>query len=386
MVQKINLDILLESIDGIAYRCRNDKYWTMEFITSGIERITGYTQDEILNNAKISFDDITLKEDKLIVRQTVDEALEAHNYYTTEYRVRHKDGRIIYLWEQGVGVYDGDKIIALEGYICDITAQKQTEIELKEKVQQQAMELLREKEKEIERTNYLRILELIKSMAHELRNPLNLSINSTHLLEEEIKKIRPDNTKAQRVLSILEGSNNRINEIVETIELTFRSATHKRGKQELYDLIIESTSHFYKKINKHGIQIEIDEGVKDYMILATKENFIQSLKNIIKNSISAVKKNNDKSRKIIEIYASIDSKNNLRLTIKDFGIGISKEYLDMITLPFTSTTTRSKGSGLGLSAAKYLLQDDNLELSFNSKENAWTEAYISIPENSWAKI
>lgn len=387
MEQKINLDILLENIYGIAYRCLNDKDWTMEFITSGIERITGYTAEEILYNSEVSFDDLYLEEDKEPTRIIVDKALENKEFYTIEYRIRHKNGNIIHLWEQGVGVYDGDEIVALEGYICDITAQKQTEEDLKRKVEEQAAELLKKKEEEIEQANFRRILELTKAMAHELKNPLTLNINSCFLLEDEIAlKENGDNKKIHRLLTILRDANNRIQEIVETIESTFRSVTKKRSNHKLSDLFRRAiTIHKKTELEKYNITLDLQDSIKNYNLKITQESFVQSIKNLLRNSIAALKNTDKRKRKISISTIEQSNSNKLLIRIFDNGVGISKEAIDKITLPFYSSLSKSKGGGLGLSATKFLLQDDNLDIAFESKKNEWTEVTISIPSKYWSK-
>ena len=58
------LSTLIGNLDGVVFRCRNDDGWTMEFISAGCERLTGYTADEFIDNRVLRFGDIVHPEDQ----------------------------------------------------------------------------------------------------------------------------------------------------------------------------------------------------------------------------------------------------------------------------------------------------------------------------------
>ncbi|MCX8027692.1 MAG: diguanylate cyclase [Thermodesulfovibrionales bacterium] len=125
------LTTLINNLHGIVFRCKNDKYWTMEYISNGCKEITEYTPEEILNNNVVSYNDIILEDDRDIVNAYVQRAISQFEPYVIEYRIRTKSGKIRWVWEKGIGVYDKNKnLIALEGYITDITDRKEAEYRL----------------------------------------------------------------------------------------------------------------------------------------------------------------------------------------------------------------------------------------------------------------
>ena len=120
---------LLDNLPGIVYRCRNDRNWTMEFISDGCFELTGYQVTDLLNNASLSYNDIILPEDQEYVWKYVDLGIQGRKSYTLEYRIKSADGKIKWVWEKGKAVYSSNgEVDYLEGFINDITEQKHSDM------------------------------------------------------------------------------------------------------------------------------------------------------------------------------------------------------------------------------------------------------------------
>lgn len=120
-------DALINNLPGTVYRCKNNRNWVMEFISEQCEYLTGYTADEFLNG-KVHFTDIILEEDQKRVWNQTQKGIERKELFNLEYKIKTKDGQLKHLWEQGGGVFDTNgELLAIEGYITDITSQKKAE-------------------------------------------------------------------------------------------------------------------------------------------------------------------------------------------------------------------------------------------------------------------
>lgn len=134
---KVNADLfeserskssLLSSLPGFAYRCLVDEYWTMLFLSEGFTSLTGYQVDEVIGNKSISFEDLIKPEYREQLREGWAYALEHHEKYHCEYRITTKEGKSLWVWEQGIGIYDNSgNVVAIEGYISDIDDRKKME-------------------------------------------------------------------------------------------------------------------------------------------------------------------------------------------------------------------------------------------------------------------
>ena len=126
------ISTLMKNLPGMVYRCRNDRNWTMTFVSDGCVSLTGYSPRDLVNNRKISFNDLIHPDDREMVREQVNKAVFQHSPYQFQYRIEDAVGDEKWVWEQGIGVYsDEGELQALEGFINDITERKTAEVMVK---------------------------------------------------------------------------------------------------------------------------------------------------------------------------------------------------------------------------------------------------------------
>lgn len=113
---------LLRNLPGMAYRCRNDEDWTMEFVSTGCRSLTGFEPSDLVGNQVVAFATLIHPEDREHVWTAVQSAIESGRPFEITYRIRRADGVERWVWEQGCAVTgpEGD-VQALEGFITDIT-------------------------------------------------------------------------------------------------------------------------------------------------------------------------------------------------------------------------------------------------------------------------
>ena len=121
------MDTLMGNLVGMVYRCSNRRSWTMEFVSEGSERLTGYRPRELMNDREAAYGDLIHPEDRDMVWERVQAALARDRRFEIMYRIRTRDGTEKWVWEQGRGVFGADgELIALEGFISDVTERQRS--------------------------------------------------------------------------------------------------------------------------------------------------------------------------------------------------------------------------------------------------------------------
>jgi len=119
---------LLGNLPGMAYRCRNDRDWTMEIISGGCLELTGYSPEDVIENSSLSYAHIIHPDDRDRVRDEVEVAVADGKRFVLEYRITTAGGEERWVWEQGTPILsDSGQVAALEGFILDITSRKRAE-------------------------------------------------------------------------------------------------------------------------------------------------------------------------------------------------------------------------------------------------------------------
>ena len=119
------LSTLIGNLPGMVYRCANDEHWTMKYVSDGFFELTGYAPHEVINNEFVSFNQIIHPKDRDYLAEEWRRVLGSEETFDNEYRIITKSGDEKWVREQGSAVLDeAGKVIALEGFIYDITEKK----------------------------------------------------------------------------------------------------------------------------------------------------------------------------------------------------------------------------------------------------------------------
>ena len=335
---------LISNIPGIAFRCMNDKHWSMIFISDAVESITGYpAADFKLPNPKRNFSELYHPDDI----EKIYSAITEQTSYNLEYRIIRKDGEIRWLMEYGTYVENPEtEDIWLDGFIMDITQRYEMVLQLrlaKNKAEQAAQA----------RATFL------ANMSHEIRTPMNAIIGFSDILldseleHEQQRHLKTINQSAKSLLHLL-------NDVLDSAKLD-------KGKLELemrdFSLVEEvdaviSTLWLEARNKNLSLSTKVSpELAKLYS--GSPERIRQVLTNLINNAIKFTPKGHVTLKVNLLDHSSADI-HRIEFIIEDSGIGMSQTQLQSVFDPFTqadaSMSRRFGGTGLGTTISKQLVE------------------------------
>jgi PAS domain S-box-containing protein len=122
--------LLVNNIPAVVFRGYAD--WYVEFFDDKVAELTGYTRDDF-KWGRIKWCDLILPEDLHECRQVFREALRTTGAYVRQYRIRHRQGHILWIEARGQIIRDPDsRIDHVYGVFFDISKQKEFEEALRE--------------------------------------------------------------------------------------------------------------------------------------------------------------------------------------------------------------------------------------------------------------
>lgn len=156
---------IFSTIPAFAYRCRNDKTYTMEFMEGAVTELTGYGVDDILGNSKVSYVGLTHLDDVDRVFADVDAAIEARKPWDVAYRLTSSGGDLVHVRERGCAVYKDGELAYLQGLVVGAEQEQLLQDQMKAHLEKSEA-----KNKEI--------LDLIGQITASLKQLNMLSINA----------------------------------------------------------------------------------------------------------------------------------------------------------------------------------------------------------------
>lgn len=203
--------------------------------------------------------------------------------------------------------------------------------------------------------------QLVRGMAHEIKNPLGGLRGAAQLLESEL-----DSDELKEYTHIIISEADRLKNLVDRM-LGSRQPT-KNESINIHE-VLERVRKLVKADIPDGVNLRFDYDPSIPDLLADRDNLIQIIFNIVGNALKAVgNKGNILFRtRVLRNYTINHQQHRLalRLEIIDDGRGVPKDISDKLFFPMISGS--AKGTGLGLSIAQSLANRHNGVIEFESK-------------------
>lgn len=119
---------IVRRMNGFLYRCRNDKAYSMIFMSGDVPALTGLQIEDFTQANGRSYAGMTHPDDLEPVYAAVDAALASRQTWGVDYRIQRPDGSDVWVHETGGGVWDGEELQYLEGVVIDKDRAKRAEL------------------------------------------------------------------------------------------------------------------------------------------------------------------------------------------------------------------------------------------------------------------
>ena len=149
----------------------------------------------------------------------------------------------------------------------------------------------------------------------------------------------------------------------------------EKDEMDLTMLLEELETCLEALFKKQKVKASFQIPNEDIYIEADYNRLKQVFINILKNAIEA----RDETKKGMYVKVKVESEEDkMKIIIDDNGIGMDNETLNKVSEMFF--TTKKKGSGLGISLSKEIIEQHGGSIVYNSVKNEGTRVIVTLPK------
>ncbi|WFD08924.1 ATP-binding protein [Tepidibacter hydrothermalis] len=311
------------------------------------------------------------QEIKLFFNKIIDEVFETNNLIEKEFSVEEK-GKLKYFESRLIPLTTEEIIIIVR----DISKRKLTE-----KAKKNAEENMKLLNKAIE---YERLrTEFFANISHEFRTPINVILGAIQLTEIYLsnmsdlkyyeKLINMNKSMKQNCYRLIRLVNNLID--ITKIDSGFLELN--LANYDIVKIVKDITFSISEFVKFKSLDLEFCSDLNKKIIACDPDKIERILLNLLSNAIKFTRVGDKISINIKEEYGE------LIISIKDTGIGIKKENLEIIFERFRqvnkSLTRENEGSGIGLSLVKLLVEMHGGTIAVKSEYEKGSEFIVKLP-------
>jgi two-component system NtrC family sensor kinase len=264
-----------------------------------------------------------------------------------------------------------DEILSI---VRDITERKRMENELRhyseqleELVEERTVALKQSQERLVKTERLAAIGQAATMVGHDLRNPLQAIENGLYYINTELSNL-PVSQKITETLQAIHDSVNYADNIVKDLQSFASKREPLFREMDINTLVKETFSHVKTPENVEAV-IELGELPK---IEADKDMMKRIFVNLAVNGIQAMVE----KRGILKVSTK-ETNGFIEVAFQDTGIGITKENMQKIFIPFF--TTKAQGMGVGLAICKRFVEIHDGRIEVESKEGGGSIFTVKLP-------
>lgn len=205
-------------------------------------------------------------------------------------------------------------------------------------------------------------------MAHEIGTPMNVILGRAEYLMDRVTD-EPIKKGLQTIITQVE----RITRVMNQLLSFARRKIPERCALDLRQVVEDSLEMFHERLARSRIQLEMPLADPCPMVLADADQMSQVMINLVMNAVHAMPDGGT-------LRVGLASEPQMvRLTVADTGHGIPREMIKKIFDPFFTTKEFGKGTGLGLTVVKGIIEEHQGSIAVDSREGMGTTFTILLP-------
>ncbi|MBM7614960.1 hybrid sensor histidine kinase/response regulator [Alkaliphilus hydrothermalis] len=264
-------------------------------------------------------------------------------------------------------------------YLKLIEKERAMNLMLEDKVNQQVEELKKAKE-EAEAASESKST-FLANVSHEFRTPLNIIMSITQMLKLYLQDDEIDRRKiSQKVDKQVQNCYRLLRLVNNLIDITKIDSGHfdlSISRCNIVGIVEAITLSVGEYVEDKGIKLTFEANVQVEMIECDLDAMERIMLNLLANAIKFTPKGG-------RIHVKLERlEQNIRISVKDTGIGITEEKIPLIFQRFKQVdellTRKHEGSGIGLSLVKSLVEMHKGRIYVQSQYQMGTEFFIEIP-------
>jgi PAS domain S-box-containing protein len=209
---------------------------------------------------------------------------------------------------------------------------------------------------------------LASGMAHEIGTPMNVILGRAEYLMERTKE-EPLKKGLQTIVRQVE----RITRVMNQLLAFARRKPVERRPLDLRQVVDGNLDMFEERLTRNGIKVETTFAAACPAVFADADQMSQVVINLVMNAIHAMPEGGT-----LQIAAAPDE-GMVKLTVADTGHGIPQEVIAKVFEPFFTTKEFGKGTGLGLTVVKEIIEEHQGTIAVDSGPGKGTTFTIHLP-------
>lgn len=220
-----------------------------------------------------------------------------------------------------------------------------------------------QKEQIIQSAKMALLGEMVSGIAHELNNPLTVIDGFARMVDRYSEEPTGKNAEIKKAANSILKMTERMYKIIMGLRSFARDGTKDDFQESSLSQIIQDTLDFIQvKKMKMAVEVIVEGDSSQLVIQCRGVQIAEVILNLMSNSFDAVAELPERWVKV----STEDFGDQVKIMVTDSGKGIPPQVVNKMFEPFYTTKPVGKGTGLGMSISKKIIEDHNGTLSYDS--------------------